>query len=105
MASGNSSSTGGGVYLGTAAHLNFVTIDTCAATQGAGIRIETGGAEGRGVSKRAGAVRPFVVMDVVARAKELIDAGRDVEPEGIEDPAERRRHDALTDIGPGAQDR
>ena len=31
-----------------------------------------------GISRRARAVRPFVVMDVVARAKALESAGRDI---------------------------
>lgn len=39
-----------------------------------------------GVSKRAQAVRPFVVMDVVARAKELESAGRDIVRLEIGDP-------------------
>ena len=39
-----------------------------------------------GVSKRAEAIRPFVVMDVVARAKELVAAGHDVVRLEIGDP-------------------
>lgn len=39
-----------------------------------------------GVSKRAQAVRPFVVMDVVARAKQLEGAGRDIVRLEIGDP-------------------
>lgn len=40
----------------------------------------------RGVSKRAEVIRPFVVMDVVARAKELAAAGHDVVRLEIGDP-------------------
>ena len=38
------------------------------------------------VSRRAQAIRPFVVMDVVARAKELEAAGRDIVRLEIGDP-------------------
>ncbi|GAB4275509.1 MAG: pyridoxal phosphate-dependent aminotransferase [Coriobacteriia bacterium] len=44
-----------------------------------------GGAEGE-VSRRARAIRPFVVMDIVARAKELEAAGRDIVRLEIGDP-------------------
>jgi aspartate/methionine/tyrosine aminotransferase len=47
---------------------------------------DTGSTRGRGVSDRANAVRPFVVMDIVGRAKELIDTGRDVVRLEIGDP-------------------
>jgi (5-formylfuran-3-yl)methyl phosphate transaminase len=43
-------------------------------------------AEPRGVSARARTIRPFVVMDVVARAKELEAAGRDIVRLEIGDP-------------------
>ncbi len=42
--------------------------------------------EPTGVSKRAGLIRPFIVMDVVARAKELEASGRDIVHLEIGDP-------------------
>jgi aspartate/methionine/tyrosine aminotransferase len=42
--------------------------------------------EARGVSKRAGLIRPFIVMDVVARAQELEAQGRDIVHLEIGDP-------------------